>query len=219
MKIAIHKSKDIYSERWIKYCEDNNIDYKIVNAYDTDIIQQVSDCDAFMWHHSHINYKDTLFAKQLLYSLEISGKKVFPNWRTGWHFDDKLGQKYLLEAIGEPLVPSYVFFTQKEALEWIENTSFPKVFKLRRGSGASNVKLVTNKKEAIRLVNKAFGCGFSQWDSINNLKERWRKYKHNQTNIKEIFKGIIRIFYKTEFEKMQNRQYLVEGKTYTIYLY
>ena len=81
MKIAIHKSGG-FSERWIEYCEKNQIDYKIVNAYDSDIVEQVKDCDAFMWHHSHINYKDVLFAKQLLYSLEIAGKKVFPDWKT-----------------------------------------------------------------------------------------------------------------------------------------
>ena len=44
MKIAIHKSGG-FSERWINYCQKNNIDYKIVNAYDSDIIKQMADCD------------------------------------------------------------------------------------------------------------------------------------------------------------------------------
>ena len=155
MKIAIHKSGG-FSDRWIEYCEKNHIDYKIVNAYDTDIIQQMADCDAFMWHHFHNSYKDALFAKQLLFSLQQAGKRVFPDFNTGWHFDDKVGQKYLLEAIGAPLVPSYVFYTKKEALDWIDKTTFPKVFKLRGGAGASNVKLAHTKKEARHLVKKVF---------------------------------------------------------------
>ena len=109
MKIAIHHTPGTFSDRWISYCEEKGIPYKIVDAYSSDIVKQVEDCDAFMWHHHHANYKDALFAKQLLYSLQIAGKKVFPDFNTGWHFDDKVGQKYLLEAIGAPLVTSYVF--------------------------------------------------------------------------------------------------------------
>ena len=168
MKIAIHHTpkSQSFSERWVGYCKKNNIDYKIVNAYDTNIIEQVADCDAFMWHYHHNNYKDALFAKQLLFSLQQAGKRVFPDFNTGWHFDDKVGQKYLLEAIGAPLVPSYVFYTKKEALKWVETTEFPKVFKLRGGSGASNVKLAKTKRDAQRLIKRAFGKGFAQRDFI-----------------------------------------------------
>lgn len=201
MEIAIHKSGG-FSDRWIEYCEKNHIDHKIVNAYDSDIIQQLSDCNAFMWHLSHISYKDALFAKQLLFSLQQAGKKVFPDFNTVWHFDDKVGQKYLLEAIGAPLVPSYVFYTKKEALKWIEQTAFPKVFKLRGGAGASNVKLVRTKKAAVRLVKRAFGKGFPQYDPVENLQERWRKYRLGKTNLKDVLKGIARFGYKPDFAKM-----------------
>ena len=201
MKIAIHKSGG-FSERWIEYCEKNHIDYKIVNAYDTDIVEQVADCDAFMWHHYHANYKDTLFAKQLLFSLELSGKKVFPNWQTGWHFDDKVGQKYFLEAIGAPLVPSYVFYTKQEAFDWINKTSFPKVFKLRGGAGAANVKLIHTAAEARKLVRKAFGKGFPQYNSWGNLKERWRKWRLGKMGFNEVLKGLVRFGYKPDFAKM-----------------
>lgn len=201
MKIAIHKSIG-FSIRWIDYCEKNHIDYKIVNAYDSNIVQQLSDCDAFMWHHYHANYKDVLFAKQLLFSLQQSGKVVFPDFNTEWHFNDKVGQKYLLEAIGAPLVPSYVFYSKNEANDWIESTTFPKVFKLRGGAGAENVKLVHTKKDAHKLVKKAFGCGFPQYSSFDNLKERWRKYRLGMTSMTNVLKGIIRIFYKPEFAKM-----------------
>ena len=201
MKIAIHKSGG-FSDRWVEYCEKNHVDYKIVNAYDTDIIQQVADCDAFMWHHYHANYKDVLFAKQLLYSLEMSGKKTFPDWRTGWHFDDKVGQKYLLESIGAPLVPSYVFYTKKEAFDWIEKTSFPKVFKLRGGAGAANVKLAHTANEARKLVRKSFRDGFPQYSAIDNLKERWRKYSLGKTNFKDVLVGVGRMLNKPDFAKM-----------------
>ena len=51
MKIAIADRKGSYSDYWITYCEENNIPFIRVNPYDSDIINQVKDCDAFMWHH------------------------------------------------------------------------------------------------------------------------------------------------------------------------
>ena len=75
MKIAIHNSPHSFSDKWISYCEKNKIDYKIVNAYDSDIINHLSDCDAFMWHHAHYDYRDCLFAKQLIFTLNFIGEK------------------------------------------------------------------------------------------------------------------------------------------------
>ena len=201
MKIAIHHSKGSFSERWIAYCKTNKIDYKIVNAYDSDIVAQVEDCDAFMWHHHHANYKDALFAKPLLYSLQMAGKVVFPDFNTGWHFDDKVGQKYLLEAIGAPLVPSFAFYTKAEALKWANETTFPKVFKLRGGAGAANVKLARTKSDAVKLINKAFGSGFSQFDRIGHLKERFNKWRQGKDTLIGVAKGIARLFIPTEFAK------------------
>lgn len=60
---------------------------------------QVSDCNAFMWHCHHNQFKDVLLAKKILFSLEHAGLKVFTDFKTGRHFDDKVAQKYLLEAI------------------------------------------------------------------------------------------------------------------------
>lgn len=202
MKIAIHHTPGTFSDRWIEYCEKKGIEYKVVNAYDSDIISQVSDCNVFMWHHHHADYRDKLFAKQLLFSLEEAGLRVFPNWHTCWHFDDKVGQKYLLEAIGAPLVPSYVFYTKTEALNWVKKATFPKVFKLRGGAGASNVMLAQNAKEAEKLIRKAFGKGFAQFNRWGYLKERFNKWRNGKDTLLGVCKAIGRIFIPTTFSKM-----------------
>lgn len=196
MKIAIHHRPGSFSDRWIEYCKEKGIDYKIVNAYESDIIEQIKDCDAFMWHHHHANAKDTLFAKQLMYSLEAAGKKCFPDYNTVWYFDDKVGQKYLLEAVGAPLVPSYVFYSKQETFDWIEKTDFPKVFKLRGGAGSSNVMLAHNRKEAKRLVKKAFGKGFPQSSIGNLLSENKRMYKEGKASFGSIIKSIVAYYFK-----------------------
>lgn len=206
MKIAIQHREGSFSERWIAYCEKNNISYKIVNAYESDIIKQVVDCTAFMWHHySDSDYKDALFAKQLLFSLEKRGMKVFPDFNTTWHFDDKVGQKYLLESIDAPFVKSYVFYTKKNALNWIETTSFPKVFKLRSGAGSMNVRLVRNKVHAKRLVQKAFGSGFSQLNRIQYFKDHLRRWREGKDKL-GLLKGITRLVISSEYSRMISKE-------------
>jgi glutathione synthase/RimK-type ligase-like ATP-grasp enzyme len=206
MKIGIHNTKGSFSERWIAYCDANSISYKLVDCYRSDIIQQLSDCDALMWHFNHKGPKESKFAKQLLFSVQSSGKKVFPDFNTAWHFDDKVAQKYLLESIEAPLALAYVFYSKKEAREWAAQTTFPKVFKLRNGAGSDNVRLVKSKNEATNLIKNAFGKGFKQYGTWSNLKERYRKYRLGKTNLWDVIKGIIRIAYNTEYARVTGRE-------------
>lgn len=200
MKIAIHRCSGSFSDRWIEYCKKNSIDYKEVNCYDSDIIKKLKHFNGLMWHWNHGNYRDQNFARQFIISIEKKGIKVFPNFNTCWHFDDKVGQKYLLEAIDAPLVPSYVFYNAKEALKWIESTIFPKVFKLRGGAGSLNVRLVKTKKCAKRLVRKAFNKGFPLVDATSGIKQRFWVLKRDR-NFRAVIhfaKGIVRLFMPDE---------------------
>lgn len=206
MKIGIHQIKGSFSDRWIEYCNEHNISWKPVNCYLPDIIQQLSDCDALMWPFSQNCPKAWLFAKQLIFSVEASGKKVFPDFNTIWHFDDKLGQKYLLEAIGAPLAPTWTFYTREEALAWAEKSDFPKVFKLRGGASSQNVKLIKSKYQARRLIRKAFGIGFSAYDPLGSLKERWRLFRLRKTDFRDILEGFARFFVAPAYARVRGRE-------------
>jgi glutathione synthase/RimK-type ligase-like ATP-grasp enzyme len=207
MRIAIHKGKNDFSDRWVAYCQKKGIDYKVVNCYNNDIIQQLSDCDALMWHHYQTNPQDLLIAKPILFSLQQAGKKVFPDFNTNWHFNDKLGQKYLLEAIGAPLVKSYVFFDKKDALIWAKNSTYPIIFKLRGGAGSMNVKIIHSYKGAKSLINKAFGRGFPNFDSVGYVKEAFRKKILNIGSWSSILKGIAMLGIPPRFTKVSGREY------------
>ncbi|MGB4013041.1 MAG: hypothetical protein WBK97_02525 [Bacteroidales bacterium] len=208
MKLAIHKRPGSFSERWIPYCEENNISYKIVNCYDTDIVEQLKDCDGLMWHWSQGDYRAQNFARQLIISIEKMGIKVFPNSNNCWHFDDKLGQKYLLESINAPLVPSYAFYDKKNALEWANQTTFPKVFKLRGGAGSINVKLVKNKTQAKKFIRRSFGRGFAFSSRFDGLKDRfWRlRRDKNFKAILHVLKGFVRLILPPEGSNLLPRQ-------------
>lgn len=208
MKIAIHEHPGRFTDRWIIYCKENGIDFKKVNCYDTEIIRQLGDCDGLMWHWNQDDYEARLFAHQLTHSLTTKGMKVFPNTNTSWHYNDKVGQKYLLEAIGAPLVKSYVFYSEKEALDWIEKTTYPKVFKLRGGAESVNVQLVKTKQKARRLTRKAFHRGFLPINRFSSFKNRiWNLRKNKDlAGVKKVIVGFARLFIPTKIERFSNKQ-------------
>lgn len=203
--IAIHNSQIGFFPRWVKYCAEHSIPYKIVDCYQSDIIEQLKGCDALLWHHYQVSYKDILKAKRVLFALEHAGVKVFPDFKTGWHFDDKIAQKYLFEALGLPMVKSYHFVEKTDALKWAESTVFPKVFKLKGGAGSMNVKLVKDKKEALKLINQSFSRGFSGYDRLGALKERFGRFKQGKDSLLDVVKSFYRVFSPPLYAKMMGR--------------
>jgi hypothetical protein len=135
---------------------------------------------ALLWHWSNYDNRAQLFARQLIASVEEMGLKVFPSVASCWHYDDKVGQKYLLEAIGAPLIPTHIFYDRESALHWIDQTTFPKVWKLRGGSGSQNVQLVKTRQAARKIVNRSFGSGW-KFPRLYALKERIWHYRRDRS--------------------------------------
>jgi len=206
MKIALHNSNCVFFREWLAYCESMKYNYKVVNCYDNNIIEELNCCNVLLWHHDHGNPKDVLFAKQLLFSLEHLGIKVFPNFKSGWHFDDKLAQKYLFEIAAIPHIKSYVFYDKKTAIDWVNKSEFPKVFKLRRGCSARNVVLIREKKVAINHVNKAFSSGFRLYNPWAALKDGLYKFSKRKYNLKSLAKDFAHLIYPIRLEKSLGKE-------------
>ncbi|MCQ2343364.1 MAG: hypothetical protein MJ002_00365 [Paludibacteraceae bacterium] len=206
--IAIVDTNGSFSKYWIQYCQKHGIEYKTVNPYSTDIIKQVQGCDSFMWHFHHNSYKDMQCARNIIFALETIGVHCFPDYRTCWHFDDKVAQKYLLETIGAPLVNSYVFYDKNEATTWAEQTSYPKVFKLKGGAGATNVKLAHDKNEAKALIRQCFGKGFRQYRWREQFAEACGKYKRGKATLREVLRPLKLALkrHPTEFDHYRQRE-------------
>lgn len=221
MKIAIHHRKGSFSTYWIQYCQDNNIEHIVVDAFDNDIINIVKGYDLFIWHHHHTNFLDVKVAKKILFGLEHAGVKVYPDFKTNWHFDDKVAQKYLLEALQMPLINSHVFYNKDDAIKWAEDTCYPKVFKLSGGAGGSNVKLIKDFSQAKSIINKAFGRGIPRFSRFEYFKENLRKFRQGKSGLDGLLKGIYRLISVPKFYKLLGRDYgyvyfqdFIEGNDY-----
>ena len=210
--IAIHHIEASYSTKWIEYCKDNGISYKLVNCYESDIVEQLKECDALLWNWNQSNYKAQLFARGLMTALDRDDFIVYPNSNSGWHYDDKVGQKYLLESINAPLVKSYAFYDKKSSLEWANRTEFPKVFKLRNGAGSHNVQLIKDKNRAIKYINQAFAKGFQANHRSGVLKDRWWHFQRDKTvlSLLNVSRGIFRFIFphKKNKELPRERNYI-----------
>ncbi len=206
LKIGIHPNQGSASDKWIAYCDERSIPYKIVNCYQSDIVEQLEDCYALLWHFHHNSIKDKLLAKQLLFSLQQAGKKVFPDFNTSWHFDDKVGQKYVFEALEIPHIPSQVFYQKNQAISWAKSVDYPKVFKLRNGAGSSNVRKVRSYSHARKLINKAFGKGFLPIDRWYRLREAVRTFDWTAASLQRFVKGGIRVVIPIKYARTQKRE-------------
>ncbi len=72
------------------------------------------------------------------------GHPHLPDFPTVWHFDDKVAQKYLLEAAALPIPRTWIFWKRDQALAFSRTGSYPLIIKLAGGIVSENVKLVAD---------------------------------------------------------------------------
>ena len=87
------------------------------------------------------------------------GIRVFPDVDTCWHYDDKVAQKYLFEALKMPLVPSYVFYSKGDAVKWANQVSYPKVFKLRGGDADLGLQERKRRSQSLPIHVRTVSVG------------------------------------------------------------
>jgi hypothetical protein len=133
-----------WKSAWVDYCIENSVEYELIDCYQSDIIEQLNDFTHLLWHFGNYEFQDMLFARSILYSAKQMGLKVFPDFESSWHFDDKIAETYLLQSVNAPIPDSKMYYRYEDCEQKINDggISFPIVAKLRGGSGSHNVKLL-----------------------------------------------------------------------------
>ncbi len=158
--VAVHIPRkahpESYTPGWIEALEKRNVTARQVNLQAPDALEQVRECNGVMWHWFH-SPDDKQAALKILPAIElVLDIPVFPSMRTCWHYDEKIAQHYLLQAAAAPRVPTWVFWSYQNALGFVRECTYPKVFKLSVGAGSANVVMLNNLVEAEHLVRKMF---------------------------------------------------------------
>ena len=204
--LGIHRTPGSYSDRWIEYCVLNSIPYKIIDCLAPDIITQCADVQAVLWHWSLESSIEKKFARSIIASLVTMGIVVFPSVATCWHYDDKVAQKYLLEAIEAPVIPTSIFYSIADAKQWAKKAEYPLVFKLRAGASSSNVHLIPNQAAAIKHIMRSFSKGWSVIPNIfNDLGTRIKITKTNREFTRALWR-FPRVLYERISHRMHERE-------------
>lgn len=169
--IAVHKNEDrLFDIKWAEYlrkygCEVVELDFKKAESF-----EKVLACDGAMWHYHHDPY-DKQVAPKILDTIEkVCGIPVWPNYYTRWHFDEKVSQSYILKALNEPSVKSWIFWNKEDALDFIKKARFPLVFKLSVGAGSANIVKVNSAAEAEKYIIRMFDYGIYPY-SLNEYEK------------------------------------------------
>lgn len=151
-----------FSTRWVELAQEFGHEVRIVNAYnETHFFSQIRNCDAFMWAFWNAP-KSREPGKRMMAALHHANRlPTFPDWRTSWFFEDKIAQRYLMEASDMPTPKTWVFWRRKDATDFLQQTSYPIVLKLAFGIGSDNVCLIHNIEEGEYWVSKLFGEGLT----------------------------------------------------------
>jgi glutathione synthase/RimK-type ligase-like ATP-grasp enzyme len=175
--IAIHIKESSFSNRWVGYCNEHKIEFVKVNIFDSDLLAflRKQNVTVLLANIGEDDSRANMMLRAILYSVEKAGIKVFPDNNTFWHFNDKISQKYLFEALDIPHAPMHVFYDMTVASIWLSEQEFPLVFKLSCGAGSSNVFLLRSLNEATQYLEKMFSVGMKPIRSaFHDLKAKMR---------------------------------------------
>lgn len=167
-----------YHSYYIAACIDLQISYKVVDILKDNWIEEInnSDCAGFMiWPHINSQVlKEILDERTYLMSRYLS-KSVYPDPESIALLDNKRRVRDWLLVNNFSPPKTWCFSEKSEAIQFINNTTYPIVFKTIKGSVSRGVEIIRNKKRALQLVNVCFGAGMhpyrmdrrnNQWDFI-----------------------------------------------------
>jgi hypothetical protein len=154
--VAVQQTGEGFQIRWPEFLRKHGAEVKIVDVLGPDGLRQLKGCSGLMWHWAHYpDHKQS--ALPILQLVEQHLRlPVFPDLRTRWHFDDKIAQAFLFEALGIPHPKTWVFWRREDALAWADAAPYPVVAKLSCGAGSTNVTLARNPADARAWIDRLF---------------------------------------------------------------
>ena len=166
MFVGIHRdfghNDNTFAEVYSQILKNNNIPFRFLDVNDQGKFwENLKDVTHFIFRWGQYDDEKNLSGSIMPVLFNNNGIKCFPDYNTSWHYDNKIAQNYLLYSNGFPQIETTVFWAKEKAFKYFENAKFPLVLKLSGGAGSSNVKLLQNKKQALKIANIIFSKGFS----------------------------------------------------------
>ena len=152
-------------ELYVKACEDLQVDYEIVDIISANWMDNVrnSKCDGFLVRPSpRYDVWKRMFDERLYFVERKLNRLIYPTYDELFMYENKRIMAYWLQLHGIPSPQTHVFYDHDEALRFIEQTSFPIVFKTHIGATATGVEILKTRRQARRLIDRVFSIGYGR---------------------------------------------------------
>lgn len=163
-KIGIIEDISHYHKHYIAACSEMKISYQVYDLTSPDWLNKfsTSDCDAFLvWPSITNTTLKAMFDFRLRILEEDMGKILYPTAKECWLYENKPRILDWLNAHNIPHPKSWVFYDEKQAMEFADKINLPIVVKTATGASASGVEIVKSLKALRKLIKKYFTKGIT----------------------------------------------------------
>jgi len=156
-KLSIIFDPAHYHKYYMTACLDLDISYEVIDIRKNDWLEEIkiSGCNGILvWPLiANIVLKEMTDERLRLIEEELN-IYVYPPSREVWLLDNKRRVSDWLRANNFDQPETHCFFIEEEAIEFVNETIYPVVFKTIRGSVSHGVMILKNKNEALRIIKK-----------------------------------------------------------------
>ncbi len=178
--------------RFADELESRDVEYKKIIIESGNWFVQIKECDHIIWRPNLSEPFLTEAREKIFFISRILCRKVYPSVESFWHYDKKICQAYLMRYYEIRTPDTGIFYLYDEALQYIENCTYPIISKSSGGAASRNVRMLKNFKQArselnwifsktlvSRLVDKILG----QINLARNRYDGQKKYVYYQEMI------------------------------------
>jgi len=150
-------------QQYMTACHDLCVSYRVVDVrrHDWMTLVRESGCSAFLaWPSTHLGIWKALYDERVRIMTEELALTVIPGEKEIWLYESKWRTADWLQANDLPHPRTWVFFEERDALDFLARAPLPLVAKADRGATSHGVVICRNRRAATRLVRSCFGKGY-----------------------------------------------------------
>ncbi|HXK60450.1 MAG TPA: hypothetical protein PLP42_11215 [Acidobacteriota bacterium] len=168
-----------YHKNYVAACREIGISYRLLDLKRDDWIETFlkSKCDAFLaWPSPERSIWKEMFDERLRILSEDLHQIIYPSLKELWLYENKRRTRDWLLAHRIPHPRSWVFFDAESARAFVRDATLPLIFKTTLGASSRGVWILTKRRKALHMVDKAFGAGITPRRALKYERQRGSVY-------------------------------------------
>jgi glutathione synthase/RimK-type ligase-like ATP-grasp enzyme len=156
--ILKNESFDSHAE-WEVSCINKNINYDIVDITKNNWLENAINTKYSFYltrPPGSISYFKTLYDERIYILHKILGKPIYPSYDEILVYENKKYLSYFLKAKSIPHPETWVFYNINEANQFAKNCKLPIVAKSSIGASGSGVKIISDRRQLEKYIQKIF---------------------------------------------------------------